>query len=241
MIDYAKVRVGDLLVVDTGALVHVLEVFPNGVKVESSSGEVGNFSYSSGAARLTGFDCPRPLAPTTEPVPSKLENLLAAALDRCDGVELVPFIPGEDLPGTRRPDAISAGPHKHTNNCACAGALKWTDRHASVSLSIDLQAEDLHKEVQGRIADWRSYLKVLGRQPEQSAPLPLGVFTPMVGVIPFKLDGFHVRAILGYSHLHQAMLLTFDCLLPEREQFGKADREWLEQQLGKLKPSGGNH
>ncbi len=222
MIDYAKVRVGDLLVVDTGALVHVLEVFPNGVKVESSSGEVGNFSYSSGAARLTGFDCPRPLAPTTEPVPSKLENLLAAALDRCDGVELVPFIPGEDLPGTRRPDAISAGPHKHTNNCACAEALKWTGWHASASLTIDLQAEDLHKEVQGRIADWRSYLKVLGRQPEQSAPLPLGVFTPMVGVIPFKLDGFHVRAILGYSHLHQAMLLTFDCLLPEREQFGMA-------------------
>ena len=61
MIEYAKVQRGDILkIVNKGApgyaqlgdLVRVLEVFPNGVKVEDKHGETIEFVYHCGADRL---------------------------------------------------------------------------------------------------------------------------------------------------------------------------------------------
>lgn len=61
MIDYTKTKKGDILrLVGAGApgyaqlgdLVRVLEVFPNGVKVEDRRGEPCEFVFNCGAARL---------------------------------------------------------------------------------------------------------------------------------------------------------------------------------------------
>jgi len=65
MIDYKRVARGDILrIVGNGApgyaangdLVRVLEVFPNGVKVEDKTGDPCDFVYNCGAARLEPTD-----------------------------------------------------------------------------------------------------------------------------------------------------------------------------------------
>ncbi len=59
--DYSQMKRGDILkIVGAGApgyaalgdFVRVLEVFPNGVKVEDKNGEPCDFSFNCGAARL---------------------------------------------------------------------------------------------------------------------------------------------------------------------------------------------
>lgn len=63
MIEYSKVKRGDILKLSEsgqgapgyaakGDLLRVTEVFPNSVKVEDRSGEVCEFIYNCGAARL---------------------------------------------------------------------------------------------------------------------------------------------------------------------------------------------
>lgn len=61
MIDYAQVKVGDILrIVGAGApgfapvgeLVRVLKVWPNGVLVEDKRGQTCEFVFNCGAARL---------------------------------------------------------------------------------------------------------------------------------------------------------------------------------------------
>jgi hypothetical protein len=87
MINYSETKRGDILkLVGAGApgyarngdLVRVKEVFPNGVKVENKMGELCEFVYNCGAARLEATewkqDFPADGAPDQSPAGANAER-----------------------------------------------------------------------------------------------------------------------------------------------------------------------
>ncbi len=150
-----------------------------------------------------------------DPRTLKRMELLKTALDRCDGVELLPS--GKNPSGAVRRGAIYNPPHKHDGDDPGPDILFWTDRHSTEVLIHSFEPDPYRVEVKNLVGDMREYLKTLGRKPEESAPIQTPDDAMLIcDYLPIKIDGFHVRVLQSYVHMRQGIVITMDCLFPEK-------------------------
>lgn len=134
-----------------------------------------------------------------EPRGPKTLDILACALDRTPGVARVPFVAGEDLPGTVRPTST------------ITPAFPTDHGHIAVhSLVHDFEGPGFRGVIADMVCRFLAAVAASGAAPGDFRPLPHCPPGYNVDYLPAEIRGIPVRWLMSYSAMQQSLIVSLD-------------------------------